>query len=769
MRILHIVTATHRRGAEVAAAHLAEALERAGTTNRIVAIVPGEPALGHVRVDRVLNTAPRSRLRWLPRALGALRDELQDRPQIILAHGALATTVAVLATGRHGPPVVWQRILESPTRPWWHPSQLLRRALARRIHAAVAISTETEHELRLSGFTGPVWRIPNHRPPEAFAGARRDSVRRDLGLPSEEPLVSFVAHLVTQKAPERAIEVFAEIDRRMPGVHYVVAGDGPLRTTVEREAMRRLGQQRVRFLGHHDDVAGLLAASDVLISTSRADSMPGVVIEAQMAGCPVVGFPVDGLDVAVVPGETGIITSEPDPVEAAEAVCELLADPQRRARMGDAARESSRRFSTEAVVDRYLAMLCTVTGIGPAGSYTLAHVLPDIGFGGAEQAVCVLAQNMPDVRHVLVSIGGLRHCDANQIVRELADSGVGHCDLGVRRRPTRSAIGLLTAATRLQRAVRRLHVDVVDAALLDATLPMRLLPGGPIRVAHLVNTPYSEIVATTTRSAGWRRKALRLVDAVTARRDHAQVAITGAVAQANIPALHLRAQRVHVISRGVDVEAFRPAASAADGGAATILSVARLVPQKGHDTLVRAVAAARDRGDTLRLTIVGEGPERIHLEQLIDELQLVGAVTVTEPTRDVALLHAEHGVFALASRWEGQSNAVLEAMACGSAVVVSDVDALKEVVGHAGRVVPVDDVAAWSETLVALSKDPEERAMLGARARHRAVEHFDAGRSAAALSSLHRSLICSSGVRTRRHEPSGAGDTSRGRRAGDQR
>jgi glycosyltransferase involved in cell wall biosynthesis len=626
------------------------------------------------------------------------------------------------------------------------PEHLAKRLLVRRIHAAIAITDRTAEEVRHLGFRGPVWQIPNHRPvgsTEALAPGAGCALRAELGVPAAAPVVTTVGHLVPQKDPAAAVAVFAAVAAQLPEAHFLVAGDGPLRGRAEAQAAECVAPGRVHFLGHRADVSRILAASDIVLSTSRADSMPGTVIEAQLAGCPVVAFPVDGIGEVVLNGRTGVVTDRPDPAEAAAAVVSLLRDPERRLAMAAAAAPAAQHLTTARVVPRYKAILAAVARTGGAGDpLRVLHVLPDLGVGGAERALQVLATTGPvdgSVAQLVAVVGGARRPLAETVHGSLQEAGVGYCDLGVRRRPSRSVVGLVQAAWRLQRVARRLGVDVVDAALLDASLPARVAPGRFRRVTHLVNTPYADSVGQIAGGSPWRRRFVREIDALTSRRDDALVALTAAVADAAASEVRLgRGATVRVIPRGVDVDAFAPTAQARDG--CHVVSVGRLVPQKGHDTLIRAVAAARAAGHPLRLSIAGEGPLHDELEDLTQRLQVDGPVQLLGPVADVRGLLAACGIFALASRWEGQSNAVLEAMAMACPVVVGDVPALREVVADAGLLVAADDVAAWSEALVALTGDPTARTDMGSAARERAASCFDARRRSAELLSLHREL-----------------------------
>src|SRR4029077_14742658 len=99
---------------------------------------------------------------------------------------------------------------------------------------------------------------------------------------------------------------------------------------VERDVARRGLNAYVHVLGSRDDIAQLLAAIDVLILTSDSEGLPGVLIEAQMAGCPIVTVPVGGVRELVDDGETGVGNEQVDANEVAERVVALLGDTQPR-------------------------------------------------------------------------------------------------------------------------------------------------------------------------------------------------------------------------------------------------------------------------------------------------------------------------------------------------------------------------------------------------------------------------------------------------------
>jgi glycosyltransferase involved in cell wall biosynthesis len=135
--------------------------------------------------------------------------------------------------------------------------------------------------------------------------------------------------------------------------HLVVAGDGPLRTAVAECAAGAGLSDRVHLLGHRDDVEGILGGIDVLVLTSDDEGIPGVVIEAQMTGCPIVTFPFAAAAALVAKSRTGIVLARPEPREMAEEVAELLRDADARQQMGERGRAQAASFTAERAAARY--------------------------------------------------------------------------------------------------------------------------------------------------------------------------------------------------------------------------------------------------------------------------------------------------------------------------------------------------------------------------------------------------------------------------------
>jgi len=232
------------------------------------------------------------------------------------------------------------------------------------------------------------------------------------------------------------------------------------------------------------------------------------------------------------------------------------------------------------------------------------------------------------------------------------------------------------------------------------------------------------------RRPGWRRA---IKGAVVPRvvRGAAGVLVTGALARASVIARGADPARVRIFANTVDVERFAADAAAAavrrdelrstlglSSDHVAVLSVARLAPEKGIDTLCRAVGAAERPG--LRLLLAGGGPDRGALEALAASLGIEASFLGVLAWESLAETYVAADVFCLLSRHEPWGVVVNEAAACGLPLVLSErVGAAHDLLrdGENGFLVPADDVGAAAAALRRLADDPELRARAGAASR----------------------------------------------------
>lgn len=183
----------------------------------------------------------------------------------------------------------------------------------------------------------------------------RSEVRAELGLPDDAVVVTMVSVLRAGKGHAVALEAVTRLRRRHPRLVLLVLGDGPSRAEVERAAAPLAGH--VVMTGHRDDVADLLAASDVVLHPTEMDAFPTCLLQAAAVGLPAVATAVGGVPEIIEADRTGLLLDAPT-ADAVEAALErLLEAPELRATLGAAAR---RRFDAEFSAERWALRLRAV-------------------------------------------------------------------------------------------------------------------------------------------------------------------------------------------------------------------------------------------------------------------------------------------------------------------------------------------------------------------------------------------------------------------------
>jgi len=190
-------------------------------------------------------------------------------------------------------------------------------------------------------------------------------VRAELGLPPGGPVIGAVSRLDPVKGVSVLIEAFAQVDE----VYLAVIGGGPERASLASLAGSLGVANHIRWTGHRRDVSRCLPAFDLFVQPSLHEGLPNAVLEAMVAGLPVVATAVGGTPEVVVDGVTGLLVPPRDPDALAEAIACLLRDPDLRCKMGQMGRERvAQSFTVERMVEqteRLYERLLVEKGIAP--------------------------------------------------------------------------------------------------------------------------------------------------------------------------------------------------------------------------------------------------------------------------------------------------------------------------------------------------------------------------------------------------------------------
>lgn len=202
------------------------------------------------------------------------------------------------------------------------------------------------------------------------------------------------------------------------------------------------------------------------------------------------------------------------------------------------------------------------------------------------------------------------------------------------------------------------------------------------------------------------------------------------------------------IANGVDLEQFSPGEAKSRLREAlqlpdkkTIVYTGRLSIEKGVDFLVRSFLQVENKGD-YQLIIIGDGPEKEHIVQLLDTVHLGKSVLLLNSVDDVASYLNAADLFILPSRFEGLSNSLLEAMACALPVISTRVGGSTDIIEHGnnGLLVDVDNVEQMRSTIAHVYDDSRLAARLGKSARKKIEEHHDLSAIADTYVMLYKSM-----------------------------
>ncbi|HEX6973038.1 MAG TPA: glycosyltransferase family 4 protein [Vicinamibacterales bacterium] len=350
--------------------HIDTARTWRGGQNQVLVTVMGLRALGHrtmlvAHPNGELRQRAAEGLELVPLApktemdLGAAwrlsRAIKQLRPDIVHAHDPHGVAMAALAlsmsTQLAKPPLVASRRVDFHLR-----GSSLSRWKYRQVDCFICAS-EAIREMLIGDGVPAARAVTVHEGIDLsrVAAAPPAKLHEEFWLPHHAPLVGNVAALVPHKGQKHLIEAAALVVKRVPDARFIIAGEGELRESLERQIKEHHLEKHVMLIGFRTDVLSLHKAFDVFVMSSVTEGLGTSVLDAMAAGKPVVGTRAGGIPEVVVDGTTGLLVEPRDHQAMAAAIVTLLKDESLRTRMGQAGLElAERRFSSDRMVQETL-------------------------------------------------------------------------------------------------------------------------------------------------------------------------------------------------------------------------------------------------------------------------------------------------------------------------------------------------------------------------------------------------------------------------------
>lgn len=337
----------------------------------------------------------------------------------------------------------------------------------------------------------------------------------------------------------------------------------------------------------------------------------------------------------------------------------------------------------------------------PTRPIRVLHVIETLGTGGMENGVVNLVNgHNPDI----VSADVLCTRDLGDFAGRISPEKL-HFD--------RSAGSGITSAIRtVSRLCREERFDVVHSHSW-ATLMPGFFGANLSRTPRFVHGEHGTLYLDRFRRRVMQRAIFNRADRC--------LTVSNSLMTEIMEKLGISASKFSVIGNGVDVSRFRPVSEwrgrllhtiGAAGNAVVIGSVGRLVSVKDYPTLLRAFAMLCDSiEEPCHLVLVGDGPQRGHLQELAHDLEVADQVHFLGESAAVEELLPAFDIFVLPSIHEGMSNTLLEAAACGVVAIASDIAPNREVVveGNTGLFFEVGNPDSLCECLTFLASNGAQR------------------------------------------------------------
>lgn len=336
------------RGGQEQALLLMTGLKRRGHCAELVAVGDSAIALRAQAAGIRVHATPDAgrRIGAARRVRGLLREKRFD---IVYANEAHALTAAWLARSHRHVPLVAARRVVFPLS-----GGAISRARYRAAARILAISEAVRNELLAAGVdANRIDLVPDGvEIPAPIKPDAREKARKKWGFQADETVVECVGALTAEKGHALLIEAFAKLRRECANCRLLLAGEGPLRAQLERQAREAGLASAIIFAGFVSDVDSVYAAGDLFVFPSLAEGSGSSLLRAMAYGLPVLALARGGVAEIIEDGRSGVLVQEASAEDFARAAARMLKNAELRERLSRAGRETvTSRYSVDRMVD----------------------------------------------------------------------------------------------------------------------------------------------------------------------------------------------------------------------------------------------------------------------------------------------------------------------------------------------------------------------------------------------------------------------------------
>lgn len=556
--------------------------------------------------------------------------------------------------------------------------------------------------------------------------------------PGAPPMVLGVGRLAPEKRFDLLLRSFAAATKRQPA-NLMILGEGPERDNLGRLAASLGIQDRLRLVGFKPNPFSYMKRAAVLVVTSDFEGFGNVLVEAMACGTPVISADCPfGPREILEDGRYGRLVPMGDERAFADAIVETLASTPDRANLHDRAQ----MFSVERSVRLYAGIMWDL--VTRDGKVRASNALAAGGRSNTSETVHISqgsASNMGG-EAVLDSSDGHGLASPSRVrvafyMHDLSGGGVEKMKLGLLPllvdagldvslllhsksgdllKAVPAGLPIVGFETRrtlhdffpLWRYLRKERPDVLIVSLNHNNIVALLAKALSFSKTRVIICQHNALSSEAAEMGTWKYRIVPFLYRWLSPIAHGVMSVSQGVAEDLTKTAHIPAERITVIHNPVITPDFpkRLAASAShawfdDESIPVFVCVGRLVAQKDHDTLLRALALYRKKAPA-RLLLLGNGPLEAPLRKLCSELEIADAVDFLGFCNNPLPYMKQASALIMSSRYEGFGNVIVEALGCGTPVISTDCPyGPAEILGYGqfGKLTPVGDPEAMAAAM----------------------------------------------------------------------